>query len=81
MGFTVNAKQGEISRAIVDYIHKHPDARDTLVGITRWWLHLEKIESSVSDVSVALETLIKEGVIERQLINGDNPVYRICKKA
>ncbi len=77
----MNEKQEDISRIIVDYIRKHPDARDTLVGITRWWLHLEKIESSVSDVSIALETLIKEGVIERQLIGGDKPIYRISHKA
>lgn len=77
----MNEKQEDISRIIVDYIRKHPDASDTLVGITRWWLHLEKIESSVSDVSIALEDLIKEGVIERQLIGGDKPIYRISHKA
>ena len=77
----MNEKQEEIARIIVDYIRKHPDASDTLEGITRWWLHLEKIESSVNDVSFALESLIKEGVIERQVINGDNPIYKICEKA
>ncbi|GJQ57406.1 MAG: hypothetical protein D8M57_19015 [Candidatus Scalindua sp. AMX11] len=76
----MNEKQEEISKIIVDYIRKHPDARDTLEGITRWWLHLEKIESSVDDVSIVLERLIKEGVIERQEINGDDPIYKICKK-
>lgn len=65
---------------ILDYLRKNPDAGDTLEGITRWWLHSEKIESLVDDVSIALESLIKEGIIERQMINGDNPIYRICKK-
>ncbi|MDR4505824.1 MAG: hypothetical protein MRK01_13715 [Candidatus Scalindua sp.] len=76
----MNKKQEEIARIIVDYIRKHPDARDTLEGIARWWLHLEKIESSVDDVSIALESLIKEGVIERQLKDGYKPIYRIIKK-
>lgn len=76
----MNEKQEEISRMILDYIGKHPDARDTLEGITRWWLHLEKIESSVDDVSIALESLIQKGIIERQLSKGDVPVYEIRKK-
>lgn len=76
----MNNTKEDIARMILDYLRKNPDAGDTLEGITRWWLHSEKIESLVDDVSIALESLIKEGIIERQMINGDNPIYRICKK-
>ncbi len=75
----MNEKQEEISRIIVDYIRKHPDAKDTLEGITKWWLHLEKIESSVVDVSIALESLIKKGLVKRQKIKGSTPIYTVNK--
>ncbi len=64
---------------ILEYLRKNPDAGDTLEGISKWWLHLEKIERSVDDVSIALESLIKKGIIEKQSVNGENPIYRIRK--
>lgn len=60
------------------HLKKNPDAGDTLEGISRWWLHLEKVECSVDDVSKALEILIKKGVIRRELDGSGKHVYRVC---
>ncbi len=65
---------------ILNYLRKNPNAGDTLEGISRWWLNHEKIDVTVDVVSEILEILLKEGKIERQLINGDNPIYKICMK-
>ncbi len=76
----MNAKQEEISRAIVDYLRKNPDAGDTLEGICRWWLEYEKIDTAMEEVAVVLEKLIKEGNVKRQVTSGDNLIYKSCIK-
>ncbi len=64
---------------ILRYLRKHSEAGDTLKGISRWWLNIEKMEITVDDVSSVLETLIKERKVKRLIIHGDNPIYKICK--
>ncbi len=70
----------DIARMILDYLRKNPEASDTLEGISRWWLEYEKIDSTTEEVAVALEKLIKQGKVKRQVIDGDNPVYLVGKK-
>ncbi len=76
----MNKKQEEISNMILDYFHKHPDAKDTLEGITKWWLNVEKIDVSVDDVSIALESLVKDGHVEKQLIKDSNHILEFAKR-
>ncbi len=70
----------DIARMILDYLRRNPDVGDTLEGISRWWLNIEKIETTVDDVSSVLETLIKERKVVRQAANGGNPIYKINKE-
>ncbi len=65
---------------ILNYLRKNPDAGDTLEGISKWWLEYEKIDLAMEEVAVVLEKLIKEGKVKRQIINEDNPIYKICKE-
>jgi hypothetical protein len=76
----VNNTKEDIARMILDYLRKNSDAGDTLEGITKWWLNLEKIDVTVDEVSGVLEKLIKEGKVKRQVTRGDNPIYILEKK-
>lgn len=62
----VNAKTEQISRMILDYLLRNPEAGDTLEGIVEWWLEMERTESSVDDVAGALESLARRGMITRR---------------
>jgi len=73
----MNKRQEEISRKILDYLRKNPDAGDSLEGISEWWLQSECIEQSVDKVAGVLEQLIKEGVIKKQRGEGGRPFYRV----
>ncbi len=75
-----DTKEG-IARMILNYLRKNPDAGDTLEGISKWWLEYEKIDLAMEEVAVVLEKLIKEGKVKRQIINENNPIYKICKEA
>ncbi|MFQ5963191.1 MAG: hypothetical protein ACE5KZ_02795 [Candidatus Scalinduaceae bacterium] len=73
-------KQEEVSKKILNYLRRNPDAGDTLEGIAEWWLCCENIEASVDEVSSALQSLIKKGIVSKTEIGSGNPVYKICKK-
>ncbi len=72
-------KTDEISRMIIDYLRKNPDAGDTLEGITRWWLNMERIDLSVKEVAQALESLVQQGMIRIRESKSGNIFYGICK--
>lgn len=75
----VNKKQKEISRMILNYLRKNPDAGDTLRGIMSWWLGLERIEISGDEIANVLESLIKKGLIRKYKTKGSATFYKINK--
>ena len=55
----------EVDRAVLAYLEAHPNAADTLEGITAWWLEQRRIRYGVEIVSGALERLISNGAVEK----------------
>jgi Fe2+ or Zn2+ uptake regulation protein len=76
----VEKKTEKISGMILDYLCKNPDAGDTLEGITRWWLNMERIDLSVKEVAQALESLMEQGVITINKNRGGTTLYKINKE-
>jgi hypothetical protein len=72
--------RSDISRAILEYLWKHPDAQDTLAGIAQWWLREVNIRNRTTTVGEALSDLAAGGlVIERK--GTDSQVhYRINRR-
>lgn len=62
---------------ILNYLRRNPSAEDTLEGITRWWLQLERIELSVNEVTDVLESLIQKGLIRMYKTKGGATLYKI----
>jgi Fe2+ or Zn2+ uptake regulation protein len=76
----VSKKQEEISKKILDYLRKNPDAGDTLEGISGWWVQSEYIEQSVDEVASVLERLTEKGLVKKQVVKGGSPFYKVCKE-
>ena len=68
----------ELSEKILNYLRKHPNAEDTVEGITRWWLEFEKVDSLVDDVSEVLELLLRRDMVIR-VKYGDKYLYKLKK--
>jgi len=51
----------DISQEILEYLFKHPDASDTLEGITEWWLLSQRIRYEMKRVKAAISNLTKDG--------------------
>ncbi len=66
-----------MARMILGYLHKNPDASDTLEGILEWWLESERIEKSVNKVSGALEILLEKGLLKKVKSENGPLVYKI----
>ena len=60
-----------IADEILAYLVKHPEAQDTLEGITEWWLLEQRIRSAVAEVDGALHNLVADDLLlSRQCADG-----------
>jgi hypothetical protein len=69
-----------IARAILDYLRKHPDAQDTVAGITEWWLPEEKIKTRAITVKEALDELVGKGLVLARKGKDSQIHYRINRR-
>lgn len=67
----------KISIMILNYLRKNPEAGDTLEGITRWWLEMQRIEFSVNEVEDVLESLVRKSVIRKYKVKDGTTFYKI----
>ncbi|MEO8062528.1 MAG: hypothetical protein ABI821_07250 [Pseudomonadota bacterium] len=69
------AEVERIAGVIERYLALHPNASDSLTGITRWWL--EGIEPPAPErVEAALQRLVARGRLIRTTLAGGSPGYR-----
>ena len=73
-------KQKRLEGLILDYLTRNPEAGDTLEGITRYWLELERIDASVNQVAEACNDLLKRGFVNKQVTQDGRVVYKLDKK-
>jgi hypothetical protein len=66
----VQAVADEIER----YCIAHPEARDTVDGIS-WWVHLQRQEDLRQSVPLAIELLLAHGILERSLAPDGAELY------
>lgn len=67
----MGAPDRPIADQILAYLVEHPQAQDTLEGITEWWLLEQRIRSAAADVDEALHELAAEQfLVTRQCADG-----------
>jgi hypothetical protein len=67
----------EIARAVLRYLETHPEAKDTLEGIARWWLERERSERLLEDVERAVALLLSSDLVLETRRHGMPPYYQI----
>lgn len=72
----ISKNQKTIASLILNYLVKHPEAMDTVEGITRWWLLRERIDQSLQTVNRTLEFLLQKDFIKKLKIQ-DNQFYKL----
>jgi hypothetical protein len=69
-----------VIRYILHYLIEHPDAKDTIQGIPRWWLpgHIEEWEEGV--VQEALDVLVAKGWLTQRQTTTSQTLYGMNKE-
>jgi len=64
-----------ISQEIKSYLMEHPNAVDSLEGITKWWLTRQRYEEAITKVKKSLDKLVADGDISKRFIADGKIVY------
>lgn len=56
---------------IVEYLHAHPSAADTVDGIIQWWLIHQRYETARDVIERALDDLVEQGIIDSVSVSKD----------
>ena len=62
--------------AVVAYLAECPNATDTKLGVTEWWLMRQQVRAQLEAVGRALDRLVANGVLE-QIGDGERRLYRL----
>lgn len=52
--------------SILQYLLRHPDAHDNIVGIAQWWLLEQEIHRTLRDVAVVVDELVVRGWVQKE---------------
>jgi hypothetical protein len=75
----MTGKQGDlegVASEILRYLHRRPDATDTMEGIVQWWLPRIRLEEATETVEQALRLLETRHLVERVRVSPQLVVYR-----
>jgi len=62
------------------YLYRNPDTKDTLEGISRWWLLQERIDQKLEEVAICLDFLVSKGFIIEKTIDNKRKYYQLNKE-
>jgi len=72
-------KRAELLRLILQYLLQHPDASDTIEGITHWWVSREIIKLKIAEVSDVVSELVSQGLLLQRLTGNSVVVLSLNK--
>ncbi len=73
-------QMSEVASTILNYLLKHPSAKDTLEGITVWWILDEQISQAIEEVSKALNYLVSHEFVVVIKYRNQEKYYQINKE-
>lgn len=69
-----------LTRAILRYCVEHPDAKDTVDGILRWWFAAGKAHWRVDEVKTVLGVLTTKGWLTSRKVQQSEEIFSINKE-
>jgi hypothetical protein len=75
-----NYRPKDLRLEILEYLHAHPFAADTLDGIGQWWLPTEYYKISNDIIQKALDDLIKQGLVDYVDTGDGKRIFRLAKR-
>jgi len=73
----VKRQVSPIAHEILGYLSDHPDAEDTVKGITEWWVLEECLKRQRVEVQRALDELVADGLLVKKPARYSDARYRL----
>jgi len=73
-------RQENLTRGLLTYCVDHPDAKDTVEGIQRWWFPTGQTSWSVDEVRNTLESLTARKWLIRRTVRQSEEIYGVNKE-
>jgi hypothetical protein len=70
----------QVIRAILRYLVEHPDAKDTIEGISKWWRPNGIPECRQDEVQQGLDSLVSKGWLIVRGLSPSQKIYALNKK-
>ena len=68
-----------IAHEILGYLSDHPDAEDTVEGITEWWVLEECLRRQRAEVQRALDEWVADGLLVKKPARYSDARYRLSE--
>lgn len=65
--------------ALLGYLGDHPEAKDTLAGILKYWLPSDGPKPSAEELEDALDHLVQRGLLTRSIHRSSEHIYGLNK--
>lgn len=69
------SREEALIEAILGYLSSHPQAADSVDGVTNWWLANHGPSPARAEVEQALTTMVARGLIRRVELPDDTVLY------
>lgn len=71
----------EVEASVLAYLHRHPQAADTLDGIVQWWLPRQRYETARECIGRVLDDLVARGELRCERLPGGAALYGLRRSA
>ena len=65
------------AREILSYLVEHPDAKDTVEGILKWWLSKAHTKREKREVQEAIDFLVEKGWVISREVADSKKIYGV----
>jgi hypothetical protein len=69
----------KVTREILGYLLEHPDAKDTVDGVIKWWLPEDLVDRGKKTVQEVLEILVSRGWLTERNVTSSEKIYGMKK--
>ncbi len=67
----------DVEGKVVEYIKANPTVELDADRISEWWQGLQGLDTSVDNVTLAIENLVEDGSLEKNVLDGDIFIYKV----
>ena len=74
-----SGRRQALMRQILQYLTAHPDAKDTVEGILKWWLPGHPVQWKKEEVQAALDHFVSKGWLAKRDLAASRELYCLKK--